>query len=39
MVVLQINYRFQNVRPEEWAKRYPDATSHKFLAPIALAAE
>jgi len=32
MVVLQINYRFQNVTAEEWAKRYTDATGQKFLA-------
>lgn len=32
MVVLQINYRFQNVSAEEWAKRYTDATGQKFLA-------
>ncbi len=32
MVVLQINYRFQNVRPEEWAKRYTDAVGEKFLS-------
>jgi hypothetical protein len=32
MVVLQINYRFQNVSPEEWAKRYTDATGQKFLS-------
>lgn len=32
MVVLQINYRFQNVTAEEWAKRYTDATGQKFLS-------
>lgn len=32
MVVLQINYRFQNVSADEWAKRYTDATGQKFLA-------
>lgn len=32
MVVLQINYRFQNVTAEEWARRYTDATGEKFLA-------
>jgi hypothetical protein len=32
MVVLQINYRFQNVTAEEWAKRYTDTTGQKFLA-------
>ncbi len=32
MVVLQVNYRFQNVTPTEWAKRYTDATGEKFLA-------
>jgi len=32
MVVLQINYRFQNVSAEEWAKRYTDATGQKFLS-------
>jgi hypothetical protein len=32
MVVLQINYRFQNVSAEEWARRYTDATGEKFLS-------
>ena len=32
MVVLQINYRFQNISAEEWAKRYTDATGQKFLS-------
>ncbi len=32
MVVLQINYRFQNVTAEEWATRYTDATGQKFLS-------
>jgi hypothetical protein len=32
MVVLQINYRFQNVSAEEWARRYTEATGRKFLS-------
>jgi len=32
MYILQINYRFQNVTAEEWARRYTDATGQKFLS-------
>jgi len=31
MVILQINYRVQNVTPAQWQARYTDATAEKFL--------
>ena len=32
MVILQVNYRFQNVTPAQWEARYTDATGEKFLS-------
>ena len=32
MVVLQVNYRFQNMTREQWETRYTDAVAEKFLA-------
>ena len=31
MVILQVNYRFQNMTREQWETRYTDATGEKFL--------
>ena len=32
MVILQINYCFQNMTRAEWEQRYTDATGRKFLS-------
>jgi hypothetical protein len=32
MVILQVNYRFQNVTPAQWEARYTDVTGEKFLS-------
>lgn len=32
MVILQVNYRFQNVTQAQWEARYTDATGEKFLS-------
>ena len=32
MVILQVNYRFQNMSRAQWEARYTDATGEKFLS-------
>ncbi len=32
MVILQVNYRFQNMTRAQWEARYTDAVAEKFLA-------